>query len=86
MTIIIFVIAYIQNIFMKGTAIVLSSDYSTQYRVVAPVHLSDVQCSGTESKLIDCLHTLGGSDFAASLECEYYSSGKYFSMQNKMYF
>ena len=36
-----------------------------------PIHLSNVQCSGSESRLIDCPHSSGGNGSDAELTCYY---------------
>ena len=68
-------IVIIMSFALVGYGIYLGSSYSTSYRETTPVHMSDVQCSGTESRLTDCPHTPGGSGSGVSLECGYYSSG-----------
>ena len=40
-------------------------------------YLSAVQCSGKESRLIDCPHSLAGSGSVATLQCSTYTSRKY---------
>ena len=35
--------------------------------------MSDVECEGNESRLIDCPYTLGGSGNRVTMECSYYS-------------
>ena len=56
---------------MIGEEINLVSSYSTSFRETAPVHISGVQCSGTESRLIDCSYISGGSGSGISLNCYY---------------
>ena len=58
----------------KSTALSLDSTYSTLYRETAPVHMSNVRCSGTESRLTVCSNTPGGSGTSAVQNCDY-SSG-----------
>ena len=41
--------------------------------------MNNVQCSGSESRLIDCPHSSGGSGSDARLTCPYYSNGKYYN-------
>ena len=57
-----------------GAAISLRSSYFISSRGIAPVHMSNVQCSGTESNLTVCPHTSGGSGTSATQIC-YYSYG-----------
>ncbi|CAI8018658.1 Neurotrypsin [Geodia barretti] len=45
------------------------SDYSTDL----PVVMSNVMCVGTESRLIDCPYTTGGSGSPVSLGCTYFA-------------
>ena len=56
-----------------GESIELES-YRNYYSTgeIAPVHMSDVQCSGNESRLIDCPHSPGGSRPVAYLNCHSY--------------
>ena len=54
-----------------GGEVRLSSSYFI-YGETAPVHMSNVQCSGTESRLTECPYTSGGSGSDASLYCDYY--------------
>ena len=49
--------------------------YSNRYRAAA-IHMSNVQCSGNESRLIDCSHNSGGIGSVATLDCDYRTSGK----------
>ena len=56
---------------LTDTGIVLSAYYRTSYLGSAPVHISNVQCSGSESRLIDCPHSYGDSGSDASLRCNY---------------
>ena len=56
---------------LKDAAVTLSSSYSTYYRETAPVHMSNVECSGNEPRLIDCPHNSGGSGNGATLRCNY---------------
>ena len=56
---------------LTDTGIVLSASYRTSYRGSAPVHISNVQCSGSESRLIDCPYSSGGSGSVESLKCNY---------------
>ena len=44
--------------------------------------MSNVQCSGSESRLIDCPHSSGGSGSDALLRCSY-SNGKYSIISNR---
>ena len=44
-------------------------DYDYDYSIVGPTHMSNVRCVGTESRLMDCPHTVGGSGDLASLRC-----------------
>ena len=60
---------------MIGEEINLVSSYSTSYRETAPVHMSSVQCTGTESRLVDCSYISGGSGSGVSLGCYNYNSG-----------
>ena len=60
--------------FLTGTEISLYGYYSDYLRGSAPVHMSNVQCSGNESRLIDCPHNSGGSGSDALLRCNYYNS------------
>ena len=48
--------------------------YYTRYRETAPIHMSDLQCLGNESRLIDCPHRSGGSGNGVTLNCQ--KSGK----------
>ena len=59
-----------------GTSILLSASYFSSYRETTPVHMSNVQCSGTENRLTDCPHSSGGSGSGATLRC-YDSSGRF---------
>ena len=59
-----------------GNAISLYGYYSVYYTLSAPVHMSNVQCSGSESRLVDCPYSSGGSGSDASLTCYYYYYGK----------
>ena len=59
---------------MIGKAIDL---HSTSFGATAPTHMSNVQCSGNESRLIECPHSSGGNGSAVSLTCDYRSSGKH---------
>ena len=62
--------------FQTGTSIDLYYPYySTIYREPTPVHMSNVQCLGNESRLTDCPHNSGGNGPGATLECYPYSSG-----------
>ena len=61
---------------LKGTDIILSAYYSIYDRETAPVHMSNVECSGNESRLIDCPHNSGGSGDGATLHCSYNNDGK----------
>ena len=70
-------------IYIIGGNIDLSSSYSTSYRETVPVHMSDVQCSGTESRLIECNHNVGGSGSDTSLYCNYYSGKQSFFYKAK---
>ena len=54
-----------------GTEISLVGFYNNNYRGSAPVHMGNVQCSGSESRLIDCPHSAGGRGSAARLTCNY---------------
>ena len=46
--------------------------YYDDYRFEGfPVVISNVTCEGTESRLIDCPYTTGGSGSPVSLECSY---------------
>ena len=56
---------------LTDTGIVLSSYYYTNYHGSIKVHISNVQCSGSESRLIDCPHSPGGSGSVESLRCNY---------------
>ena len=82
---------------LSGTSIDLYGSYSTSYRETTPVHMSYVQCLGTESRLIDCPHTSGNSGSGvtpeyglynpgATLECYPYSSGVYLHVYIYMYY
>ena len=57
-----------------GTSIYLYG-YHTSYRETTPVHMSNVQCLGTESRLTDCPHSSGVSVSGAALECHSSNSG-----------
>ena len=61
---------------LKGIEITLSAYYSTYDRETAPVHMSNVECSGNESRLIDCPHSSGGNGSGATLRCNYYNDGR----------
>ena len=61
-------------IILKGGAVSLDSSYYSNNRGPVPVHMSDVLCSGTESRLTDCPHNPGGNgttqEFATQM-CSY---------------
>ena len=48
-----------------------SNSYSTYGREVAPVHMSNVECSMADSRLSECPHDVGGSGTPASQTCNY---------------
>ena len=65
-------IKIIYGIFIKyyyvliGTSIKLNSNYNHE---TAPILLSNVRCSGIESRLAECPHSSGGNGFVATLDC-----------------
>ena len=60
-----------------STSVATSSDYYPNDRETAPTHLSNVKCQGSEVKLTNCNHTLGGSGTAVFMRCNYFT-GMYF--------
>ena len=60
---------------MIGDEIYLRGSYSTTYRETAPVYMSYLRCSGTESRLIDCSYIPGGRGSGVSLYCDFNRSG-----------
>lgn len=70
-------LSYVVSLFFEGIAISTYSYYSLRNRVIPSVHISDVQCLGNESRLIDCPHNFGGSgEYLATQRCPYYLSCK----------
>ena len=63
---------------MPGEVISLSSNYADFNREIVPMHMSNVQCVGTESRLTLCPHdqTSKGSGIVATQECIYYLDSK----------
>ena len=63
----------------KGEAVYLSSYYYNYNRETVPVHMSDVQCLGTESRLTECSHNTGSAgtiqDLATQVCNYYFNSG-----------
>ena len=73
-----------------GTSIQLYGSYLSSYHETNPVHMSNVQCSGTEPRLIDCPHSSGGGGSGglwsdATLSCYPYSSGNLFMLNSTHY-
>ena len=62
--------------YMFSTDVILSSSYSSYNRETVPVHMSNVECSGNEPRLIDCPHNSVGSGDGATLRCSYNNDGK----------
>ena len=60
--------AYIMPFFyiLIGASIKLNSNYNFE---TAPILMSNVQCSGNESRLIECPHSSGGNGSVATLTC-----------------
>ena len=44
-------------------------NYDYDNSITGPIHMSNVRCLGTESRLIDCPHSVGGSGDLATLSC-----------------
>ena len=57
-----------KNIFylLLGTSIKLISNYNHE---TAPILMSNVRCSGNESRLTECPHSPGGNGSFATLNC-----------------
>lgn len=65
------------NTLFTGSNIYLSAYYSTYNRESIPIHLSNVNCSGAESRLVDCFHTdINTTGEDASMRCHPYSNGE----------
>ena len=51
------------------SSVELYSSYLRSYREAAPIHMSNVQCSGTETRLTECPYQPGGTGAVATLNC-----------------
>ena len=56
-----------------NVGVLTSSYYSNSYNEGFPVVMSNTNCVGTESRLIDCSYSTGGSGSAVSLRCSHNS-------------